>query len=78
MVCKIEQIHLRIQTDLWRMVHEIFLYHCTSRSQTFKANYSLFTKGGGQSLVVLFVYVDDIIIASPSAELISQVKHLEH
>lgn len=39
-----------------------------------KCDYSFFTKGAGSSLVILLVYVDDIILASPSNIVISEVK----
>ena len=39
-----------------------------------KSDYSLFTKGKDQSFVVLLVYVDDIVIASPSIAVITIVK----
>lgn len=39
-----------------------------------KSNYTLFTKGIGSSFIVLFVYVDDIIIARPSTSAIESLK----
>ena len=41
-----------------------------------KSDYSLFTYGSGASLVILLVYVDDIILASPSAAMLSQVQKI--
>ena len=39
-----------------------------------KCDYSLFTKGCDSSFVALLVYVDDIVIASPSSSIIATVK----
>lgn len=39
-----------------------------------KAYYSLFTKGTGNNFIALLVYVDDILIAGPHIELITQFK----
>ena len=41
-----------------------------------KSDYSLFTFGSGANLVILLVYVDDIILASPSSTKLSQVQQL--
>ena len=44
-----------------------------------KSDYSLFHIGSGDKLVLLLVYVDDIIVASPNSDLIQQVKgQLQH
>lgn len=39
-----------------------------------KSDYSLFTKGSGESFVALLVYVDDIIIAGRSSSVINSLK----
>lgn len=36
-------------------------------------NYSMYTRGGGSTFVVIFLYVDDIIVASPSQQFIYNV-----
>ena len=41
-----------------------------------KSDYFLFTHGSGQNLVILLVYVDDIILASPSTAILSQIQQL--
>ena len=41
-----------------------------------KSDYSLFTKGGGSSLVILLVYVDDIVLAGPDSKHLNGVKQL--
>ena len=41
-----------------------------------KSDYSLFTKGSGSQFIALLVYVDDIVITSPSVEDIAQLKQL--
>ena len=38
-----------------------------------KSNYSLFTYGLGSPLVIFLVYIDDIILATPSLAIIHQV-----
>ena len=43
-----------------------------------KSDYSLFTKGSGASFVALLVYVDDIIITSPSQHQIASLKNFLH
>ena len=43
-----------------------------------KCDYSLFTKGTGAFFVALLVYVDDIIITSPNAEVIKSIKVFLH
>lgn len=37
-----------------------------------KADYSLFTKGKDDTLIVLLVYVDDILITGPNLDIISK------
>ena len=39
-----------------------------------KYDYSLFTKGEGDNFIAILVYVDDIILANPSQEIISRAK----
>ena len=39
-----------------------------------KSDYSLFTKGSGDSFIALLIYVDDIIITSPSQHQIASLK----
>ena len=39
-----------------------------------KYDYSLFTKGEGDNFIAILVYVDDIILASPSQEIIFKAK----
>ena len=41
-----------------------------------KSDYSLFYKGTGDSLVILLVYIDDIILAGPNQSMINDVKTL--
>ena len=43
-----------------------------------KADYSLFTKGSGTSFIALLVYVDDIVITTPSLNAIAEVKSLSY
>ncbi|KAL5579088.1 hypothetical protein UlMin_011530 [Ulmus minor] len=43
-----------------------------------KSDYSLFTKGHGSSFIALLVYVDDIILASPSSITIAELKQFLH
>ena len=43
-----------------------------------KSDYSLFTKGSGSSFIALLVYVDDIIIAGPSSQIINSLKNFLH
>ena len=43
-----------------------------------KSDYSLFTKGFGSSFVALLVYVDDIIIPSPSLHIVNSLKIFLH
>ena len=43
-----------------------------------KSDYSLFTKGSGDSFVALLVYVDGIIITSPNARVVDSVKGFLH
>ena len=37
-------------------------------------DYSLFTRGSGDSFAVVLVYVDDIVLAGPFADVLNQVK----
>lgn len=40
-----------------------------------KADYSLFTKGQGNNLIILLVYVDDILLAGPDLSVINTFKN---
>lgn len=43
-----------------------------------KSYYSLFTKGSGSSFVALLVYVNDIVITSPSLTVLANIKSFLH